>query len=303
MKTKDMILALLVVIIWGANFTIIKLGLGGVPSMLLVAVRYTLVAIPGIFFIKKPDTSWKNIIAYGFTVGVGQFSCLFYAMEIGMPAGLASIIVQLQGFISPFLSSLVFKEKLTRKQLLGFLVAALGLGLIALASTGQGLTAIPPLALMLTIGAPFFWASSNIISKGASIEARKRGKELDMLSMVIWSSLVPPLPMLVISYLVDTPELILAAFKSLSSMSIFSAIYLAYGSTVFGYGVWNILISKYPLAKIAPISLLVPIFGLLVSQLVLSEHLSGLQWMGVAVILLGLIISNISIKKEKVNAG
>ncbi len=301
MKTKDMILALLVVIIWGANFTVIKLGLGGLPSMLLVAVRYTLVVFPAIFFVKKPDTSWRSIIAYGFTVGVGQFSCLFYAMEIGMPAGLASIIVQLQGFISPFLSSLIFKEKLSKKQLLGFGIAALGLGLIALASTGQGLASIPALALLLTIGAPFFWASSNIISKAASVEAKKKGRSLDMLSLVIWSSLIPPIPMLILSYFVDTPAAILASFKTLSTMSIFSAIYLAYGSTIFGYGIWNVLISKYPLAKVAPISLLVPIFGLLVSQLVLSEHLSGLQWLGVVIILTGLIVSNLNIKKEKVN--
>ena len=101
MKKNDLLLALLVVVVWGANFTVISLGLDGVPSMLLVALRYTLVAFPAIFFIKKPNLEWKYIILYGFAVGVGQFGCLFYAMEIGMPAGLASIIAQLQAFISP----------------------------------------------------------------------------------------------------------------------------------------------------------------------------------------------------------
>lgn len=302
MKQKDMLLALLVVILWGANFTVIKLGLGGVPSMLLVAVRYLLVFFPAIFFIKKPATSWKYICAYGFTVGVGQFSCLFYAMEIGMPAGLASIIVQLQGFISPFLSALILKEKLSSKQLIGFAIAALGLVIIGLASTSQGLSTIPTSAFLLTIGAPLFWSLSNIISKSASSEASKRGVKLDMLALVVWSSLIPPLPMLGLSLLVDTPELIIKSLTNLNFMSVFAAFYLAYASTIFGYGVWNNLISKYPMAKVSPISLLVPIFGLLVSQVVLSEHLTKFQWLGVAVILTGLIFSNLQFRKRKASS-
>ncbi len=301
MNRKDALLALLVVIIWGANFTVIKLGLGGVPSMLLVAIRYSLVAFPAVFIIKKPKTSWNYIIWYGLTVGVGQFSCLFYAMEIGMPAGLASIIVQLQGFISPFLSSIFFKEKLAKKQLLGFVIAAIGLSIIGYASLQGGLASIPPLALLLTIGAPVFWSTSNIISKKASLQASEDGHKLDMLSMVIWSSLIPPIPMLVLSYFIDTPQAIIGSFASLSFMSIFSAIYLALASTIFGYGVWNILISKYPLSKVAPTSLLVPVFGLLVSQLILKEYLSTAQWLGVIIILLGLIVSNVTIKKEVKN--
>ena len=58
MKKKDFILALLVVVIWGANFTVIKLGLGGVPSMLLVSLRY-LSVLPALFFVKKPELDWK----------------------------------------------------------------------------------------------------------------------------------------------------------------------------------------------------------------------------------------------------
>ncbi|HZK09513.1 MAG TPA: EamA family transporter [Clostridia bacterium] len=298
MEAKDKLLALLMVIVWGANFTIIKLGLGGIPSMLLVAVRYLLVFFPAIFFVKKPASSWKYIIAYGFTVGVGQFSCLFYALEIGMPAGLASIIVQLQGFIAPFLSALFLDEKLSAKQLVGFFVAALGLVLIGLASSSQGVTSIPFSAFLLTIGAALFWSVSNIISKSASIEAKKEGKQLDMFALVVWSSLIPPLPMFGLSLLINTPSLIISSLSTLSLMSVFSVLYLAYASTLFAYKVWNDLISKYPMAKVSPISLLIPIFALLVSQLILSEELSKMQWLGVVVILAGLLISNLTPKKR-----
>ena len=297
MKQKDLYLALLVVIVWGANFTVIKLGLDGVPSMLLVAMRYSLVVFPAIFFIRKPDIEWKYIIYYGLAVGVGQFGCLFYAMEIGMPAGLASIIVQLQAFISPLLGTVVFKENLNLKQIIGFIIAALGLAIIGIASTSNGISSIPIGALLLTICAPIFWSISNIIARYASDKANEEGKELDMLGLVTWSSLIPPIPMIGFALLIDTPSTLINSITNLKFISIFSALYLAYVATLFGYGFWNKLISKYPLSKISPLSLLVPITGLLTARIILSEQLSKMQWMGTFIILAGLMISNLNIDK------
>lgn len=297
MKKKDFILALMVVIIWGANFTVIKLGLGGVPSMLLVAIRYTLVAIPAVFFIKKPKTEWKYIIFYGLAVGVGQFACLFYAMEIGMPAGLASIIAQLQAFISPFLSSIILKEKLKRKQLIGFAIAATGLVVIGIAATSKGISSIPISALLLTICAPIFWSISNIIARHASNIASANDEKLEMLNLVIWSSLVPPIPMVGLALLIDTPTTLINSLMNLEFISIFSALYLAFAATLFAYGYWNTLISKYSIGKISPLSLMVPITGLLTARIVLGEQLSQLQWVGVIIILFGLVVANIDIGK------
>jgi O-acetylserine/cysteine efflux transporter len=297
MKRKDLILALLVVIVWGANFTVIRLGLDGVSSMLLVALRYALVAFPAVFFIKKPNVDWKYILYYGFSVGVGQFGCLFYAMEIGMPAGLASIILQLQALISPFLGSIFFKEKLRPKQLIGFIIAATGLTIIGIASTSNGISSIPLPALLLTICAPIFWSISNIITRYASNKVTERGQKLGMLNLVVWASLVPPIPMLGLALLIDTPSTLINSLANLKFISIFSVLYLSFAATLFGYGFWSILISKYPLGKISPLSLLVPITGLLTARIVLSEQLSKMQWIGVSIILIGLIIANLDINK------
>ncbi len=296
-KKKDLLLALLVVIIWGANFTVIKLGLNGVPSMLLVSVRYTFVAFPAIFFIKKPNLDWKYIICYGLTVGVAQFACLFYALERGMPAGLASIIVQLQSFISPLLSTLFLKEKLKPKQIIGFIIAGSGLAIIGIASTNDTISSIPLGPLLLTICAPIFWSISNIISKRCANMVADKGEELDMLAMVVWSGLVPPIPMLLLALLINTPQLVLNSLANLNFLSIFATLYVSLAATLFGYGFWNNLISKYPLSKISPITLLVPVTGLLIARIVLSEHLSKIQWIGSLVILIGLIISNLDIKQ------
>ena len=294
MKRKDILLALLVVIIWGANFTVIKLGLGGVPSMLLVVFRYIITAFPAVFFIKKPNTEWKYIIMYGLFVGVLQFSCLFYAMEIGMPAGIASIVLQFQAFISPIFALIFLKEKLKAKQIAGSLIAASGLVIIGRAAVSDGLSAIPLKAIALTAAAPVFWSASNIISRIASEKAAAKGEKLDMFSLVVWSGLIPPIPLLIFALTLDTPQTLMNAITNMNGTSVFAVLYLAFGATLFGYGVWSKLIAKYPMGKVAPISLLVPITGLLTARIVLSEHLSGMQWLGASVILTGLVITNVN---------
>ncbi len=292
MRKKDIVLALIVAIGWGTNFTVIKLGLDGIPSMLLVAVRYMAVMFPAIFFVKKPDVSFKYILAYGLTVGVGQFSCVFYAIEIGMPAGLASIILQLQAFITPLLGAVLFKEKLNKKQLSGFAIASIGLIIIGIASTADDISTIPLKAILIITGAPAFWSVSNIVSRYASDELIRKGEDPNTFGMVVWSSIVPPIPMLGLAMLVHKPSALVSTFSNLNYMSVFSVLYLSFVSTLLCYGVWNYLISKYPLSKVSPTSLLVPVFGLLVSGIVLAERLSEMQWLGVTIILAGLIVTN-----------
>lgn len=296
MKKKDLILGLLVVIVWGANFTVIRLGLNGVPSLLLVLFRYLLVLFPAIFFIKKPKTEWKYIILYGLFVGALQFSCLFYAMEIGMPASLASIVVQSQAFIAPILAMIFLKEKLKLKQVIGILIATVGLFTIGMASETDGVTSIPIFALILTICAPIFWSFANIIARIASDKAAEKGEKLDMLGLIVWSSLVPPIPVLGVALLIDTPQTLINSVLNINAMSIFAILYLAYAATFFGYGVWNILLSKYPMGMISPLSLLVPVTGLLTARIVLFEQLSKIQWVGAVIIIIGLIITNINPK-------
>lgn len=294
MKKNDIVLALLLVTIWGVNFTVIKLGLGGVPSMLLVTLRYMLTVFPAIFFIKKPKTEWKYIILYGLFVGVGQFACLFYAMEIGMPAGIASIVLQIQAFISPVLAMMFLNEKLKTKQIVGFIVAAAGLLIIGMANAKGGIDSIPFTAIALNLLAPVFWAASNIVARIASDKAALKGEKLDMFSLVVWSGLIPPIPMLGMAFMLDTPETLWNIVTNLSGISIFAVVYLAFGATLFGYGVWSVLLGKYPMSKVAPLPLSVPVIALLSARIVLREQLSGMQWLGVTVILIGLIITNLN---------
>ena len=294
MKRRDLILALLVVIVWGANFTVIKLGLAGLPPMLLVALRYTFAAVPAIFFVKRPDIGWKYIIAYGMAVGVGQFSCLFYAMNIGMPAGTSSVILQSQVFFTLIFAAVLLKEHLRIFHALGVIISAIGLFFIS-GNIGSGqMSSLPLGALFLTLLAAAFWGISNIIVRFASKQAAAQGKTIDMFGLVVWSSLVPPLPLFIFALILDSPETLLNILLGLSGQSIFAILYLSFLATLFGFGLWSFLLSKYPAGKVAPLSLLVPITGLITARAVLGEQLMPIQWLGCGIIILGLIISNFS---------
>lgn len=292
MNKKDFVLALLVVTVWGANFTVIKLGLAGVPSMLLAVLRYVLTAFPAVFFIKPPKIEWRYCIAYGLTVGVGQFACLFYAMDIGMPAGIASVVLQSQALFTILFAAVFLKEGLKVKQVAGLVVASLGLYLIGGNAGGDGLLSIPLEAFLLSLLAAAFWSFSNIVVKHASNRTASRGEKLDMLSLIVWSSLVPPIPLMILALMFDTPQTLFHAMSNLNLLSIFAVFYLAFFATLFGYGTWGGLIAKYSASRVAPLSLLVPITGLVTAQIVLGEQLSSQQWVGGIVIILGIVISN-----------
>lgn len=292
MKIRDIILALIVVTVWGINFTVIKLGVSEVPPMLLVSLRYMAASLLAIAFVKRPAVSWKYIVAYGLTVGVGQFSCLFCAIKIGIPAGVSSVVLQSQAFFTIMFAAILFKEAIKKYQIIGLFVAGIGLYFISGNVKAHEVSIIPISAFFLTILAAVFWGISNIIARHASKQAASQGKTLNMLGLVVWSSLIPPLPMLAFALMLDKPETLLHAVRSLNALSVFSILYLALFATIIAYGIWSTLIAKYPAGKIAPLSLLVPIFGLITAQLVLKEQLSAIQWIGCLIIILGLIITN-----------
>lgn len=292
MDKKDLALAFLIATIWGGNFIVIKLGLNDVPPMLLAALRYIFTALPAVAFIRPPRLEWRYTVAYGLTIGFGQFSCLFYAMAIGMPAGLSSIILQTQAFFTIFFAAIFLEEGLQARQMIGLATALLGLFFIGGIKGPSGIPPVPFGALLLTLAAAAFWGLSNIVVRSAAKRAASRGEPLNTLSLVTWSSLVPPLPLLGLALLMDTPHQLLSATGGMNRISIFAIIYLAYLGTIFGSSRWSGLLAKYPAGKVAPFSLLVPLTSLVLARIILKEELSFLQYLGSLIVLLGLCVIN-----------
>lgn len=303
MERKDFALAFLVVTIWGGNLIVIKLGLNDVPPMLLAALRYIFTALPAIAFIKPPRLEWRYTIAYGMTIGFGQFSCLFYAMYIGMPAGLSSILLQTQAFFTIFFAAFFFGEKLEARQMIGLATALLGLFLIGGIKSPAGIPPVSFTAFALTMAAAAFWGLSNIVVRLAAKHTASRGEKLNTLSLVAWSSLVPPLPLLGLAVLMDTPRELIGAVTHMNRVSLFAILYLAYLGTIFGSSRWSGLLAKYPVGKVAPFSLLTPLTSLVMARFILGEELSLHQYLGSMVVLLGLCIVNFNGRFKKDDLG
>lgn len=273
------LVAVLVTIIWGLSFVVIKLGVGSMPPLLLAALRFFFAAIPAIFFIRRPQTSWGNVLAYGFFLGVAQFGLLFAALAFGMPASLASLVMQAQVFFTILFAALVMNERPGPHQIVGGLVGFLGLVIIAvprLAGSGAG-------PFLMTVAAAASWGVANIVSK--------RAGRVDMLSYIVWASLVAPLPLLGLSLLLDGPAQVVSALTTVSVGTWWAVAYLAYPTTVFAFGVWAYLLSRHPAATVTPFALLVPVAGILGSALILGEEMRPVEIIGGAVIVAGLALN------------
>lgn len=278
MSPKDLLLALVVIVAWGLNFVVIRVGLDGLPPMLLGALRFVLAALP-VFLVRRPNLPWRWLIAYGATISLGQFVFLFEAMANGMPAGLASLVLQSQAFFTLAFAALFLGERMRGASVLGLLIAGGGLLLIGL-QTGHSTSL---LGIVLTLVAASMWAMGNVLT-------RKFGK-INLMGLVIWGSLIPPVPFFLLSLWLEGPQRIEQALLNIGTSSILALLYLALVATLLGYGLWSRLLSRYPAGQVAPFSLLVPVVGLSSSAWLLGERLSTLQWVGAGLVMLGLLVN------------
>lgn len=279
MRPREILLALFVVVAWGVNFVIIEVGLGTMPPLLLAALRFAVAALPAIF-IPRPAVPWQRFIFIGLVLFTGQFGLLFMSMKVGMPAGLASVVIQSQAFLTGPIAALVLGEKISPRQMGGTAIAFLGLAAIATTAGGGGVTLI---GLFLSLGAALCWAIGNVALRGAG--------KIDMFAMVTWLSIVPPLPLLALSYVFEGPQAIEAAFLHMGWVGVGAVAYIAIVSTNIGYGIWAYLLKLYPAAQVAPFSLLVPIVGIISAALLLGEQFGPVRLAGMVLVFAGLIVA------------
>ncbi len=278
MKPKHIALALVVVALWGGNFVVIRIGLDSFPPLLLAALRFVLAAAPAAF-LPRPDISWRRMIALGLAWFVAQFSLLFLGMAVGMPPGVASVVLQCQVFFTIAIAAFVLGEKPGLRQVAGTCVALAGIALIGFTAGGGGVTV---LGFALVLAASLFWAVGNVLMRGAG--------KADMLPLIAWLSLIPPLPLLGMSYVFEGPERMVWALTHMNATGVGAVLYLTVFATIVGYGGWGKLLKTYPASTVAPFSLLIPVFGATCAFLVMGETFGPRRLAGMALILAGLAL-------------
>jgi len=276
---RDAALALAVVFVWGTNFVVIRLGLNALPPLFFATLRFVFVFVPGFLFLPKPKVAWSNLAFYGVCIGLFQFGLLFIAMKGQISPGLASLVVQMQVFFTIGLSMWRSGEKLRPHQMAAFALAIAGMGVIA-AHNGQG-TSILGVALVLL--AALGWALGN--------QAGREAGQINMLAYVVWAAMFSVPPLLALSFLVEGPATIVEGIRHATLTTWAAVLWQSVGNTMFGYACWAWLLSRYPAATVAPISLLVPVFGFASSAIILGEPLPPWKIGATLLIMAGLAVN------------
>jgi O-acetylserine/cysteine efflux transporter len=276
MKPRDIALAVSTSIIWGLAFIAIKFGLESFSAPQLTALRFIIAALHVLFY-PRPKIGWPLLIMVGLTLFAGQFLLIFFAMQIGMPPGLASVTQQTQAFFTIALAAALLRDRPTHRQIVSMSIAFAGLVLVA---TTAG-TDIPGLALGVAIAAALSWAIGNVLVK--------RIGAVPMLPLMAWLSLVPPIPALLVSALLPGPSLVEALLHA-SWESLAALLYLGFVATILAYASWGGLLARYPAASVAPFSLLAPCAGISASVLIFGEHFGPARMAGIVLILIGLAV-------------
>lgn len=278
MPLRSFLLALLITFVWGVNFVVMKVSVLDAPPLFVAALRFLVAALPAAFFVPPPRVRWQILVGYGLAVGVMQFGLLYLALQLGMSAGLASLLMQLQAFFTALLSAALLRERLQRNQLLGMALAFAGMAVIGLSGEHQGNLIGLALVLVASLG----WAISNLLVRAAG--------SASVLSLVVWSSLIPPLPLTALSILASGAAPVWSTLTA-SDAGFWGAVaFMGYFNTVLGFGVWSWLIQRHGAARVAPLSLLVPVFGVLASALYFQERFPLLKVLAALLVFTGLLI-------------
>jgi O-acetylserine/cysteine efflux transporter len=275
LSTRDILSGLVAALALGLAFIAIKIGVGQAPPLLLTALRFIFAAVPAIFFVARPKAPAPLVALYGLLIGVGVFGLMFLAIAHGMAAGLASLVIQLQAFITVFFAWALLRERPTAIQMSAASLAFLGI--VVIGSARLGGASLGP--FLLVIAAALCWGAANIVGK--------RAGRIDMFAFTIWSSLAAPAPLLALSLFFEGPRAI-AALAHPSWILMLCVAGLAYGGTVLGFGLWSRLLAHYPAAEVAPFALLIPVAGMVSGWLVFAEPLSPIEFAGAALVMAGL---------------
>jgi drug/metabolite transporter (DMT)-like permease len=288
MSLKDSLIGLVIIFIWGFNFVVIAWGVEVLPPLLMGALRFLLVALIGSLFIHKPAIPWRWMALYALTLCFGQFSLLFSALAFGMPAGLASLVLQSQAVFTLVFSVVLLKERINAGQILAMTIAGIGLYIIGSASQDTNMTL---LGFMLTIAAAISWGLGNVVNRIIN----QRGYSANI-GLVVWSSWIAMVPFFISSTIFEGCEVIMQSMQNIDALTVFVLLYLALAASIVGYSLWSYLLSHYPAGQVAPLTLAVPIVGMVSAALLLDESMSTQQVVGIIVVMLGLMVNTFGAK-------
>jgi O-acetylserine/cysteine efflux transporter len=274
-RPLDLVLAVAVAVLWGAAFVATRIGLDSFSPPQLTVLRFLLAAIP-VLVLPRPPISWSTLATIGLTLFAGQFLFQFFGIALGTPVGIAAVVVHAQALFTIVFAAALLGERPTVRQWLGSTLALGGLVLIGLTVGGD----LAPGAFLLTLLSPVSFGLGNVLLK--------RVDAADMPSLIAWLSLIPPLPALALSIVLDGAGALPQALGRSAWSGLVAVLYLGFIATTLAYAMWGALLRRYPATTVGPFALLVPLVGAALSAAVFGERFGPLRLAGMALVLGGL---------------
>ena len=287
MNRRDTLLAVLVTALWGFNFVVIDWGMGTVPPLLFAAIRFAVVAVPACFLVPRPAVPFRTVAAAGAFMSLGQFGFLYLSMHLGMPPGLAALVLQAQVPFTIVIAAAALREPPSRAQVAGVGLGVVGLVVVAAGTGGR----VTPVALALCVLAGLSWGAGNVVSRAA--------KAPGGLALTVWSATVVPVPLLGLSLLVDGPSAVGHGLANLGWHGALSTVYTAGLCSLVGYAIFNRLLSRYPSGQVVPWVLLAPVVAMASSWALRGEAPGTAELAGAVLLVAGVLIAQRTLRARR----
>ncbi|MCW5771995.1 MAG: EamA family transporter [Rhodospirillaceae bacterium] len=278
MKLRDLGLVLVIMVIWGLNYPIGKIGVGAVPPMMMITVRFVVVAVMLIPFVPVPWGHMRRIFYLSFMIGVLHFAPNFTGLKL-VDSGVGAILNQLSVPFSALLAAIFFNDRLGWRRLLGMALAFAGVGVLV----GEPKRGTDLFGAFLMMAAALAWAISLVQTKFL--------KQVHPLALVGWMTLMAVPQLFVLSLLLEDAPITAALAMGWNGWG--PIFYMAICVSIVSHSLWYSLIHRYPINVTAPFALLTPVFGVFFGIVILHEELTWLMLVGSVLTLIGVGIITI----------
>ncbi|MGC3872657.1 DMT family transporter [Halomonas sp. GXIMD04776] len=277
MPLRDLLLGLVVIIIWALNIIVIKVGVADMPPLLLMTLRFMLVAVLVVPFTRIDRNQLPWLLLLSITFGGLHFPLLFIGLGQA-EAGTGALLVQMGTPFATLLAAAFLKERLDLRRWLGLTFSFAGIVVLA---GGPSLPA--PLPTTLLLASAFFWAVSNLLIKVAP--------PIAPFTLAGWIALFAIPQVALGSWIFENDQL---AVLSRASWAGWGAVfYTAVMSSIVAYTLWYRLLQKHPVSRVVPLSLLMPVFAVLLGMWLLGDSLGINKLAGGIMVVVGLAIINV----------
>jgi O-acetylserine/cysteine efflux transporter len=278
MRLRDLGLILLIMVIWGLNYPVGKIGVGEVTPIMMIAIRFALVALLLLPFVPAPWGHMRRIFYLSIMIGAGHFAPNFTGLKY-VDSGVGAILNQLAVPFSSILAAIFFKDRIGWRRALGMGLAFAGVAVLV----GEPKRPTDLFGAFLMMAASLAWAISLIQTKFL--------KEVHPLSLVAWMTLMAVPQLVGLSLLLEEQPIARALAAGWAGWG--PILYMAVFVSIVSHSLWYMLVQRHPINVTAPFALLTPVFGVIFGVLILGEEFTWWMLAGSLITLAGVAIITI----------